>query len=571
MVLRFRTLTFLLFLMTLSGFLSVFALNAYHSTDQVLKNETLASLSQSAAAIRHELNAHLQLIDQELNSLATSPELQRELEQSAEAALRQLIMGNERSTSMHRYQFIVLSSLDSNRCYLVKSRLINIGSEVCKQVYKAYSQEASQEWSVFRNDGQVLLAKDYLVTNADQKVIGRMIGGIKLSGNTLLLNQLVNRAVVDLSSVQLMFSGIAINEYFSPTTAPVEESPSWLGIHELEKYTANLDVYGDGLTIELAASALSIDSLAKQFMTLLVSGALIGLLISAAVAAFLSAALDGQLQKLLLYIRDLVGNGKGLGWQRGTIQEFNHIGEEIDLIVKELFERRYELKDSHKKLELTLQEKRVILHQLIKSQEQERSHIAQELHDELGQLLTAVRVETVLLEHKIPLDSAALEHSSKIKQLVSDMYATVYDRIMSLRPVELDDLGLSQSIQQIPTLNSLRQTGVEVVLDINEVEMPQDTEIHLYRIAQEALTNIMKHALATEVSVSLYADEEMIVLSIIDNGQGVDAADGDNLVHKGFGLLGIKERCEYIGATLTIGTGNDGVQLRVELPLKVDK
>lgn len=570
MVLRFRTLTFLLFLIMLSGFLSVFALNAYHSTDQILKNETLGSLSQSAAAIRHELHTHLQLIDQELNSLVTSPELQRELEQEAEVALRQLIMGNERHTSMHRYQFIVLSSLDSSRCYLVKSRLINIGSEICQQVYKTYSQEASREWNVFRNAGQVLLAKDYLVTNAEQKVIGRMIGGIVLSGNTLLLNQLVNRAVVNLNRVQLMFSGVTISEYLSSKTLLVDESTSWLDNHELEKYSGNLAAYGDGLTIELSASALSINSLAKQFMKLLVTGALIGLLVSAAVAAFLSAALDKQLQKLMLYIRDLVSSGKGLGWQRGTIQEFNHIGEEIDHIVNELSERRFELKDSHAKLELTLQEKRTILHQLMKSQEQERSHLAQELHDELGQLLTAVRVETVLLEHKISLDSSALEHSKKIKQLVSDMYATVYDRIMSLRPVELDDLGLSQSIQQIPTLSSLRQMGVEVALDIDEVIMPQGTDIHLYRIVQEALTNIMKHALATEVSISLYADEKMIVLSIIDNGQGLDASGDVGPEHRGFGLLGIKERCEYIGAKLTIASGDDGVNLRVVLPLVGD-
>ncbi|SFG07279.1 sensor histidine kinase [Neptunomonas qingdaonensis] len=571
MVLRFRTLTFLLFLMMLSGFLSVFALNAYHSTNQILKNETLASLSQSAAAIRYELNTHLQLIDQELNSLVTSHELQQEMEQHAEVTLRQLIMGNEHSTSMHRYQFIVLSSLDNSQCYLIKSRLINIGSQICQQVYNAYSEAASQGWNAFRNGGQVLLAKDYLVTNAEQKVIGRMIGGIKLSGNSLLLNQLVNRAVVDLSSAQLMFSGVAISEYLSPKPAPIEESTTWLDDNELEKYTDNLNVYGDGLVIELSASALSINSLAKQFMKLLVSGALIGLLVSAAVAAFLSAALDKQLQKLMLYIRDLVENGKGLGWQQGAIQEFNHIGEEIDLIVNELFARRFELKGSHVKLERTLQEKRAILHQLMRSQEQERSHLAQELHDELGQLLTAVRVETVLLEHKIPLESTALEHSAKIKQLVSDMYATVYDRIMSLRPVELDDLGLNQSIQQIPTLSSLRQMGVAVALAIDEVNMPQGTDIHLYRIVQEALTNIMKHSLATEVSVSLYADEEAIVLSIIDNGQGLDASEDSAPGHKGYGLLGIKERCEYIGAKLTITSGDDGVNLRVVLPFVADE
>lgn len=567
MILRFRTLTFFLFLFMLFGCLLVFVLSAYRSTGQILKEETLTSLSQSTASIRHELNSHLQLIDQELNSLRASPELLENIEQDAEAALRQLIMEGEHATSMHRYQFIVLSSLDNTKCHLIKSRLINIGPDMCRQLYINYSHVIGQEWKVVRNGAQVLLAKGYLLTNAQQKVIGRMIGGIKLSGNTLLLNQLVNRAVVDLNSARLLYSGMVINEYNAFKTAPKEQGRSWLSNNLLETFQSDLDQYGNGLQIELTASDQSAHSLAKQFMKLLVSGALIGLLVSAAVAAFLSAALDKQLQKLMLYIRDLVRNGKTLGWQRGSIQEFNRIGQEIDHIVKELFERRFELKDSHAKLELALEEKRVILHQLIKSQEQERSHLAQELHDELGQLLTAVRVETVLLEHQIPSNSPALVHSVKIKQLVSDMYATVYDRIMSLRPVELDDLGFSQSIQQIPTLHSLRQTGVNVVLDIAEVAMPPGTDIHLYRIVQEALTNTMKHALATEVAVSLYEEDAAIVLCIIDNGQGLLESQVGEQAHKGFGLLGIKERCEYIGAKLTI-LSDEGVNLRIELPLK---
>jgi signal transduction histidine kinase len=567
MILRFRTLTFLLFLITLSGFLSVFAFNAYHATEKVLKEETLASLSQSAGAIRHELNTYLRLIDQELHNLKSMPELQVAMEERGEIELRQLIMEGERPSSMQRYQFIILSSLDSKQCYLIKSRLINIGTEICRDLYQSYTRVMTQEWNIYRNGPQVLLAKDYLVTNSEQKVIGRMIGGIKLSSNTLLLSQLVNRSVVDLDSAQLTLSGAVINSYRPLGKALTVNEKKWLEDNTREKYTEDFGQFGEGLELELTASQQDTRSLAIQFIKLLGSGALIGLLVSAAVAFLLSLALDKQLQKLILYIRDLANKGKDVGWDEGGIHEFNRIGEEIDLIVKELFERRFELKDTNAKLETTLQEKRTILYQLIQSQEQERSHLAQELHDELGQLLTAVRVETVLLEHQIPLNSPLLDHSSKIKQLVSDMYSTVYDRIMSLRPVELDTLGLSQSIQQIPTLNSLRQTGVKVALDIDEIKMPPGTDIHLYRIVQEALTNIMKHALATEVSISLYSDDNQILLSIIDNGQGLDESQQYKKEHTGFGLLGIKERCEYIGAKLSI-LSDDGVSLRVVVPLE---
>lgn len=566
MILRFRTLTFLLFLITLSGFLSVFAFNAYHATEKVLKEETLASLSQSAGAISHELSTYLRLIDQELHTLKSMPELQEAMENGGEASLQQLIMEGKRPASMRRYQFIVLSSLDSKRCYLIKSRLIDIGSEVCRELYQNYTQVMTQEWNIYNSGQQVLLAKDYLVIDSEQKVIGRMIGGIKLSNNTLLLNQLVNRAVVDLDSAQLTLSGTVISAYSPSRKVSVVNENAWLQDNALEEYVGGLGQFGKDLELNLTASQQDTRSLAIQFIKLLGSGALLGLLVSAVVAVLLSLALDKQLQKLIIYIRDLAHKGKGVGWEKGSIHEFNRIGEEIDLIVKELFERRFELKDTNAKLEQTLQEKRTILYQLIQSQEQERSHLAQELHDELGQLLTAVRVETVLLEHQVPLNSPLLNHSAKIKQLVSDMYSTVYERIMSLRPVELDELGLSQSIQQIPTLNSLRQTGVKVALDIEEIKMPSGADIHLYRIVQEALTNIMKHALATEASISLYSDANQIVLSIIDNGQGLDESRNSKQEHTGFGLLGIKERCEYIGAELSI-LSDDGVSLRVVVPL----
>lgn len=565
MILRFRTLTFLLILITLSGFLTVFAFNAYHATEKLLKEEALVSLSQSSGAIRHELNTYLRLVDQELHSLKSVEGLQTAMAHGGELSLQQLIMESDRSISKRRFQFVILSSLNNSRCYLIKSRLISIGNNVCREVYRQYTQGMSKEWNVFRTEEDVLLAKDYLVTDSDKKVIGRMVGGIKLSNNTLLLSQLVNRAVVDLDSAVLTLSGVTVNHYSTLNKADASKK-EWLQGRSLEKYTSDFSQFGEGLELTLTASQDNTRSLAIQFIKLLGIGALVGLIVSAAVAALLSAALDKQLQNLVIYIRNLVKDGEGEEWSQGTIHEFNRIGEEIDFIVKELFENRLELKGTNARLEQTLKEKRTILYQLIQNQEQERSHLAQELHDELGQLLTAVRVETVLLEHQLPQGSRSLEHSTKIKQLVSDMYATVYDRIMSLRPVELDGLGLSQSIQQISTLSSLKQTGVKIALDIEEVNVPPGADIHLYRIAQEALTNIMKHALATEVAISLYSDENKIVLSIIDNGQGLEQSGGSLKKHEGFGLLGMKERCEYIGAELSIAS-EEGVSLRVVVPL----
>jgi len=294
---------------------------------------------------------------------------------------------------------------------------------------------------------------------------------------------------------------------------------------------------------------------------------LTGLLVSGLAAAYLSSVLDKHLQRFINGVQNFSSKGYATQWQPSRIKEVNYLRKEIDIIVDELLKRRSDLKDANQRLSKALDEKRLILHQLIKSQEQERSHLAQELHDELGQLLTAVRVEAFLLEQESPEGSPSIAHGAKIKALVADMYETVYDRIMALRPVELDTLGLSQSIQQIPTLNSLRQSGVDVCLDIEEVNMPTGTDIHLYRIVQEALTNALKHAMAKRVSVSLKKHKKAIDLVISDDGEGFPLDQLTNEAHIGFGLLGIKERCEYMGAQLKI-TSEQGVTIHLRITLK---
>ena len=565
--LRFRSLTFLLTLVTLSGFLLIFASSSYYAARQILKDETQAALTQSARAIQHELRAYLRLVDHELFNLTSQEEVQQAVHRQSEAAFIQLIHKDGFADQLRRYQFVLVISVDQSFCYLVKSRLVEIGPLSCQGLYSAYSRAAQSQWSVMRNGSQVLLAKDYLITDEQQKVVGRMVGGIELSDNPLLLSQLVSRTSSSLDKVRLLYTGVAVSELNAGSVRALPES-DWLADGRSERFSGVMEGYGDGLSIELTASDDNIYSLGRELLKLLGYGAMLALLVSAAVAAFLSGALDQQLQRLLQYIRRRVEERQAPQWEQGSIKEFNDIGSKMDGLVSELFSSRQALNDMNEQLQMTLEEKRAILHQLIRSQEQERNHLAQELHDELGQLLTAVRVETVLLEHQSAGNEAALKHSAKIKQLVADMYATVYDRIMSLRPTELDELGLAESIRQIPTLDSLRQSGVEVVMQIDEVKVPAGADIHLYRIAQEALTNAMKHALASQVVVSLTQTSAGLQLCISDNGQGVADAD-PQIEHKGFGLLGIKERCEYIGAQLSLSM-QSGVRICVQLPAQAE-
>ena len=506
-MIRFRTLVFLVFLAAIMGFLSIFAFNAYMSSKEILKDESQLFLSRSAHAIANEMDAHLRLMGQELLTLSTKDNVLRALEQQSETELREWVMNSTEAASQSRYQFALFITLDRQHCYLIKSRLVDIGPQLCRQLYENYQLAASGNWQLFRNGGQVLMAKDYLLSDDNHEVIGRLVGGIKLSNNTLLLNQLVNRSTQAISKTTLIYEGIPITEYHPKQTSEGDEYQS---------LPVSIDKYGKGLILQVESEGDSLRSLAQQLWQLLMVGVLTGLLVSGLAAAYLSSVLDKHLQRFINGVQNFSSKGHATQWQPSRIKEVNYLRKEIDIIVDELLKRRSDLKDANQRLSKALDEKRLILHQLIKSQEQERSHLAQELHDELGQLLTAVRVEAFLLEQESPEGSPSIAHGAKIKALVADMYETVYDRIMALRPVELDTLGLSQSIQQIPTLNSLRQSGVDVCLDIEEVNMPTGTDIHLYRIVQEALTNALKHAMAKRVSVSLKKHKKAIDLVISD-------------------------------------------------------
>jgi signal transduction histidine kinase len=557
LTLRFRTITFLVFLAMLLGFIVAFSISAYYTTTRILEQEAYRALEQSKSGIEHEFNVQLRLIDQDLFTLAQHPGVEYDLSLGDRQSFERRVFGRS-GDRIPKYHFALLRSYTDTTCWLVKNALMPMGNTACQSVYDQFNSMKRTEWSLMKVADEWFLVKDFLITNEEQRVVARLLGGVRLSQNDLFLSQLLRRSQSDVAKAVWLADGEAIAHYDYPRGETSDSQVELL-----------LDQQGFGVPLEmrLFSQPGSTQSLMDQLKKLLIIGALVGLFVSAIVAALLSTALDRQLQKLLNYIKQLVEVQETRVWMPAGIREFNRIGQQMGEVVSELANRRQQLKLTNDRLRKTLREKRSILHQLINSQEQERNHLAQELHDELGQLLTAVRVETTLLEHQVSMNSPALKNTHKIKELVAAMYATVYDRIMALRPAELDHLGLSQSIAQIPTLDSLRQSGVDVELKLAKVTCPSGSDIHLYRITQEALTNTLKHALATKVSISLKQDEANLILCIQDDGQGIKPDPVvDVRAPKGFGLLGIEERCDYIGAFLTIES-DPGVTLTVTLPM----
>lgn len=201
----------------------------------------------------------------------------------------------------------------------------------------------------------------------------------------------------------------------------------------------------------------------------------------------------------------------------------------------------------------------------LSAQESERRRIAQELHDEVGQSMTAV-----LLELKRAADHAHdpglrtdLQHAQETTRASLDEVRRLARR---LRPGVLEDLGLVSALTTLTTdLSTHTGLAIHRRFEPDLPKLDQQTELVLYRVAQESLTNVARHADATQVGVQLYRDGDRIRLLICDDGRGF------GLAQEGAGLRGMRERALLIGAVLDLeATPGGGVQIGISVPLHVD-
>ena len=200
--------------------------------------------------------------------------------------------------------------------------------------------------------------------------------------------------------------------------------------------------------------------------------------------------------------------------------------------------------------------------------EAERLRIARELHDELAQWLTAIKMDVSWIAARLPPDQARLvERTEKTKGLVDTTVAAVRRIAADLRPVMLDDLGLVATLEHL--LHELSQrTGLVVSLDADDagVEFGEPLASSLYRMVQEALTNVVRHAGATEARIELRAREGDLVLTVSDNGKGIDMAVA--AASKSYGIMGIRERAHTLGGAARIERMEAG-GTRVEIVVPV--
>ena len=232
-------------------------------------------------------------------------------------------------------------------------------------------------------------------------------------------------------------------------------------------------------------------------------------------------------------------------------------------------------------LEQAYRENRLLISRTLRVQEKERRMLARELHDELGQSLTGIKMTASSIIKENSSNKAALQ---SIVSICDNLFTVVRSMMRRLRPTMLDDLGLAASLEDM--IENWREQNSQIKTRFKFEEtleiVDEAAKIHLFRIAQEALNNIARHAQANQVEVNIKSvicsmpngpeDQSGIIancicLIISDDGQGFDVDQQP----PGFGLLGIRERAECLGGKVWLQTKpGEGVSITVEIPIKTD-
>jgi len=206
---------------------------------------------------------------------------------------------------------------------------------------------------------------------------------------------------------------------------------------------------------------------------------------------------------------------------------------------------------------------------LFSAQEDERRALARELHDEMGQTCTAIRTEAAMLSAGKLQPNDVLDAAKRIATSAQQISQLTRNMLLQLRPIALDSMGLQEALQALCEQWQV-STGVGCVFQSDP--LPSDIDdyvsVTIYRLVQESLTNVARHANATQVNVSLRCSVDGHVnLNIEDNGQGMLDPQAN---HAGFGLLGMRERSSSLGGQLKLTSKpGQGLQIQVQLKLEV--
>lgn len=261
----------------------------------------------------------------------------------------------------------------------------------------------------------------------------------------------------------------------------------------------------------------------------------------------------------------LIKNDRTLIDAEITLSDFSFQGKPARLVLANDITQRLKAEEELKESQQHLRE---LSSHLQRVREEERTTIAREIHDELGQQLTALKIDVAWIGKKHSSDTATREKVSGMMEMIDETFKTVRRISSSLRPGLLDDLGLVAAIEwQINEFAKRTGTICKFNPGSTEINVNSDLSSGMFRVLQEALTNIARHAEATDVFVYIDIQEDNLILTVKDNGAGFNPQLVKN--KKTFGLLGMKERAKMFNGELYIfSEDHKGTTIIMKAPVK---
>jgi signal transduction histidine kinase len=346
---------------------------------------------------------------------------------------------------------------------------------------------------------------------------------------------------------------------------PIENSPSCSQCHD-----SNQRLIGLLLTdISVAPFEAAFDADLRENLL----GGLSIILISAIVANLVMGRLViHRLEKVAGAMAGFGSGKRGMRLVPGSFDEIGHLEVGFNEMGQRIQSEESENRALSEDLRLQTAHQQELLKRLITAQEDERKRVARELHDELGQSLTGLALHSEVMEQFINSDpERALKQLFLTRELIGKTMQQMYELILALRPSVLDDLGLAAALGSHAE-RVLNGSGITFKLDSSGLiqRLPPSIEIALYRIFQEALSNVMKHSGADYVKITLAQSDGVFEGEIVDNGHGFNF---ENIVREvdnphGLGLLGMQERlAQCDGSMNIISRDGEGTRIHFFIPL----
>jgi signal transduction histidine kinase len=355
------------------------------------------------------------------------------------------------------------------------------------------------------------------------------------------------------------------NQQVFRSMQPIENSEQCNQCHEPEERILGLlliDLFIDPLEKPLAAN------LRENIIWWVISILVTVFIVTLVVNRFVLNRLEG-------FSTAIVDMGEGqlpLPLPESQPDEIGRLSSAFNAMVKQVKARNAEINTFSETQRLQSEQRGELLRRLITAQEDERKRVARDLHDELGQTLSGLSLRAEALKQHITPDSEqAIRLLDQISMLLNETLDQMYDLILALRPSVLDDMGLPAALDAHVNW-VLSESNITFELDVDKLigRMPPEVETTLYRVFQEALNNIVRHAKANHVQITLRCNDGVFEGEILDDGQGFDIENvrlhGEE--PRGLGLLGMKERVlQFNGQLDILSQPGKGTRIFISIPV----